>query len=166
MHRLLRLCATLLLTAGCSGGASAQSSTDVIRARVQAVLDSVHSSGRFAGATAGVVLRDGSSLGFAVGESDTVAGIAMQPHDRMLAGSTGKTFFGALALQLAAEGSIALDDPLSKYLGTEPWWKDGTGAASPSIRSSSGPAAGTPPLPRTLPAGPKRSTRAAPSTPP
>jgi D-alanyl-D-alanine carboxypeptidase len=127
MHRLLRLCATLLLTAGCSGGASAQSSTDVIRARVQAVLDSVHSSGRFAGATAGVVLRDGSSLGFAVGESDTVAGIAMQPHDRMLAGSTGKTFFGALALQLAAEGSIALDDPLSKYLGTEPWWKDGTG---------------------------------------
>lgn len=127
MHRVIRLCGTLLLLAGCFRGVAGQSSTDVLRARVQAVLDSVHSNGRFAGATAGVVLHDGSSLGFAVGESDTVAGIAMRPHDRMLAGSTGKTFFGALALQLVADGSIALDDPLSKYLGTEPWWKDGTG---------------------------------------
>jgi D-alanyl-D-alanine carboxypeptidase len=46
----------------------------------------------------------------------------MRPTDRMLAGSVGKTFFAALALQLVAERKIALDDPISKYLGNEPWF--------------------------------------------
>jgi len=40
----------------------------------------------------------------------------------MLAGSVGKTFFGAVAMQLVSEGRIALDDPISKYLGAEPWF--------------------------------------------
>jgi len=40
----------------------------------------------------------------------------------MLAGSVGKTFFGAVALQLIAEGRIGLDDPISKYLGEETWF--------------------------------------------
>jgi D-alanyl-D-alanine carboxypeptidase len=53
----------------------------------------------------------------------------MRPHDRMLAGSVGKTFFGALALQLVHQGIIALDDPLAKYLGSEPWWTGTDGHA-------------------------------------
>ena len=98
-----------------------------INARVQAVLDSLHANGRFAGATAGIVLPDGTSYGFAVGQSDSVLHLPMKPSDRMLAGSVGKTFFGAVALQLVHEGRIALDDKLSKYLGSEPWWKDAAG---------------------------------------
>jgi D-alanyl-D-alanine carboxypeptidase len=68
-------------------------------------------------------------VGLAVGEADSVAGVDMRPSDRMLAGSTGKTFFAALALQLVHEGRIALDDPLAKHLGSESGWKNASGRA-------------------------------------
>src|SRR5690606_34417756 len=48
---------------------------------------------------------------------------AMKPTDRMLAGSTGKTFAAATALQLVKEGKIGLDDKVSKYLGAEEWFE-------------------------------------------
>ncbi|HSJ09023.1 MAG TPA: serine hydrolase domain-containing protein, partial [Longimicrobiales bacterium] len=92
---------------------------EALRARLQLKLDSLHAAGRFGGATAGVVLKDGTSFALAVGESDTIANVAMRPGDRMLAGSVGKTFFAALALQLVHEGRIGLDDRLEKYLGDE-----------------------------------------------
>lgn len=128
MNLFVRSYTAALLLAFCTVNAAAQTSaTAQVSASVQAVLDAAHANGRFAGATAGLVLSDGSSLGFAVGESDSVRNIAMQPSDRMLAGSTGKTFFAALALQLVHDGRIALDDPLAKHLGHEPWWKDEQG---------------------------------------
>jgi D-alanyl-D-alanine carboxypeptidase len=46
----------------------------------------------------------------------------MKPADRMLAGSVGKTFAAATALQLIKEGKIKLDDKIEKYLGGEPWF--------------------------------------------
>ena len=46
----------------------------------------------------------------------------MKPNDRMLAGSVGKTFAAATALQLVKEGKIGLDDRIEKYLGREPWF--------------------------------------------
>ena len=46
----------------------------------------------------------------------------MKPTDRMLAGSTGKTFAAATALQLIKEGKIGLDEKVEKYLGSEPWF--------------------------------------------
>jgi D-alanyl-D-alanine carboxypeptidase len=39
-----------------------------------------------------------------------------------MAGSTGKTFFAAVALQLIAAGRLDLDAPISKYLGAKPWF--------------------------------------------
>src|SRR5690606_8047151 len=93
----------LLLLAAVANAAAQAAPHEEVRARVQAVLDSLHANGRFAGATAGVVLADGSSFGVAVGESDSVANAPMRPDDRMLAGSVGKTFFAAVALQLVHE---------------------------------------------------------------
>jgi D-alanyl-D-alanine carboxypeptidase len=46
----------------------------------------------------------------------------MKSTDRMLAGSVGKTFAAALALQLVKEGKIGLDDKIEKYLGKEKWF--------------------------------------------
>ncbi|HEX6135578.1 MAG TPA: serine hydrolase domain-containing protein [Longimicrobiales bacterium] len=131
MHTLTRQVLTAAAFAAMATPLTAQTGTGpaAVRSRVQAVLDSLHAHGRFAGATAGVVLADGTSFGVAVGESDSVANVPMRPTDRMLAGSVGKTFFAALALQLVHEGRIALDDPLSKYLGSEPWWLDENGNA-------------------------------------
>src|SRR5262249_37496837 len=44
------------------------------------------------------------------------------PAARMPAGSVGKMFFAALALQLVAQGRLGLDDRVQKHLGTEPWF--------------------------------------------
>ena len=46
----------------------------------------------------------------------------MRPDSLMLAGSVGKTFVAAVALQLIKEGKFALDDKISKYLGKEEWF--------------------------------------------
>ena len=40
----------------------------------------------------------------------------------MMAGSTGKTFFAAVALQLIEAGRLDLNAPISKYLGGKPWF--------------------------------------------
>lgn len=89
---------------------------------LQPYLDSVHAGGRFPGATLGVAFPDGSSCAIATGWSDTARRVRMEPTHLLLAGSVGKTYFGALAMQLAAEGALDLDAPVSKYLGHEPWF--------------------------------------------
>src|SRR5688572_31778407 len=89
---------------------------------LQLKLDEWHKAGSFPGATLGVVLADGESFGLAVGFSDRVSKTPMKPSDRMLAGSVGKTFAAATALQLVKEGKIGLDDRIEKYLGREPWF--------------------------------------------
>ena len=93
-----------------------------LEARLQATLDSLHASGRFPGATAGIVLPDGHVIALAVGLADTARRIPMRPDTRMLAGSVGKTHVAAVALHLVREGRLELDAPLSRYLGSEPWF--------------------------------------------
>ena len=96
--------------------------TNVLKKELQMKLDEWHKAGKFPGATLGVVLADGESFGLAVGYSDRDAKSPMKPDDRMLAGSVGKTFAAATALQLVKEGKINLDDKIEKYLGQESWF--------------------------------------------
>ena len=119
-----RIAAVVAVAAGvgCATHLHSQAPDPVLAARLQAKLDSVHAGGRFPGAVAGFALPDGSSFALAVGQSDTAQDRPMHPADRLLLGSVGKTYFAALALQLAAEGRLGLDDPIAKYLGSEPWF--------------------------------------------
>ena len=103
-------------------------------ARLQAKLDSVHRAGHFPGATAGFALPNGLSFALAVGESDTARHLPMRARDRMLQGSVGKTYVAAVVLQLVEEGRIALDDPVSKHLGGEPWFARLPNAADLTVR--------------------------------
>jgi D-alanyl-D-alanine carboxypeptidase len=96
--------------------------TTALKNALQAKLDEWHKAGSFPGATLGVVLANGESFALAVGYSDRDAKTPMKPNDRMLAGSVGKTFAAATALQLIKEGKIGLDDKIEKYLGSEPWF--------------------------------------------
>lgn len=96
--------------------------TTVVRKEIQLKLDAWHKSAKFPGATVGVALPDGESFGVAVGFSDRDAKTPMRASDRMLAGSTGKTFAAAVALQLVKEGKIDLNAKVSKYLGGEKWF--------------------------------------------
>ncbi|HMO79180.1 MAG TPA: serine hydrolase domain-containing protein [Pyrinomonadaceae bacterium] len=93
-----------------------------LRQSLQKKLDEWHAAGKFPGATLGVVLANGESFGLAAGFSDAEAKTRMRPNDRMLAGSVGKTFAAAVALQLADEGKIDLDAKIEKYLGKETWF--------------------------------------------
>src|SRR5687768_18598262 len=70
----------------------AAAGTNVLKKELQMKLDEWHKAGKFPGATLGVALADGESFGLAVGYSDRDAKTPMKPDDRMLAGSTGKTF--------------------------------------------------------------------------
>lgn len=93
-----------------------------LKQQLQLKLDEWHKAGKFPGATMGVVLANGESFSLAVGYSDREAKTPMKPTDRMLAGSVGKTFAAATALQLVKEGKINLDEKVEKYLGGEPWF--------------------------------------------
>lgn len=94
-----------------------------LRAALQRAL-AERSGERVPGAQLAVALADGTLLEIAHGLADRDARTPMTTDARMLAGSTGKTFFAALALQLAGEARIDLDAPLAKWLGGEPWWRD------------------------------------------
>ena len=96
--------------------------TNVLKKEIQLKLDEWHKAGKFPGATVGFVLPDGESFRLAVGYSDRDAKTPMRPSDRMLAGSTGKTFAAATAMQLVKEGKLNLDDKVEKYLGKETWF--------------------------------------------
>jgi D-alanyl-D-alanine carboxypeptidase len=74
------------------------------------------------GASACVVLADGTVLAVAEGLADREEGRALAPSDRMLAGSVGKTFFAAYALALVREEKLDLDAPIERWLGREPWF--------------------------------------------
>jgi D-alanyl-D-alanine carboxypeptidase len=83
--------------------------------------EELHRAGSFPGGTASFALAGGRRLGIAVGVADRTARRRMTPLDRMLSGSVGKTFASALALLLVGDGKFALDDPISRFFGAEPW---------------------------------------------
>jgi D-alanyl-D-alanine carboxypeptidase len=124
----LSLCGLLLLSACATPGVAARppsaSSAQhaALRQKLQAKLDALHAAGHFPGATVGVALPDGATLSLAVGLTGTARRTPMRPGDRMLAGSVGKTFVAAVALQLVHEGRLSLDAPLSRYLWDAPWF--------------------------------------------
>lgn len=115
----------LLLTAAAAAYAQRPvmaTGTNVLKKELQMKLEEWHKAGKFPGATLGVALSNGESFGLAVGVSDRTANTPMKPGDRLLAGSVGKTFAAATAMQLIKEGKIGLDDKVEKYLGSEPWF--------------------------------------------
>jgi len=125
-----------VVAAGCAPArvaTPAPAAPDRLQARLQAKLDSLHAAGHFPGATVGVSLPGGRTLGLSTGLADS-SGVAMRPRDRMLAGSVGKTFVAAVALQLVQEGKLGLDQPISTWLGTEPWFGRLPNARSVTVR--------------------------------
>ena len=119
LRRLILFFVVCLLSAAV---VQAQANTTELKTALQLKLDEWHKAGSFPGATFGVVLANGESFSLAVGFSDRESKTPMKPGDRMLAGSVGKTFAAATALQLIKEGKIGLDHKIEKYLGHEPWF--------------------------------------------
>ena len=112
----------------------AATGTNVLKKELQMKLDEWHKAGKFPGATLGVVMANGESFGLAVGHSDREAKTPMKPTDRMPAGSTGKTFAAALAMQLIKDGKLSLDDKIEKFFGKEAWFGRVSNAKDITVR--------------------------------
>ena len=126
----LRVFAALALAAAPLSAQAASVST----LRTEAVLDSIADAGNFPGMNVGVAFRNGTSFGIATGLADTVRDAQLGPDDLLLAGSVGKTYVAAVALQLVREGRLRLDEPIATYLGREPWFARLPNAASITVR--------------------------------
>lgn len=93
-----------------------------LRDRVQAYMDEWRAAAAFPGAAVGIVLKDGTAIGIATGVSDRATKRPISTDDLFMAGSTGKTFFAALAVEQIEAKTLDLDAPISKYLGKRPWF--------------------------------------------
>ena len=100
----------------------AQGAPDTLRVRAQEYLDGWRAAGSFPGAAVGVAFKNGGEFALTTGVSDRAAGTPVKADDLFMAGSTGKTFFAAVAVQLIEAGTLELDAPISKYLGKRPWF--------------------------------------------
>lgn len=103
-------------------------------AEIQRKLDSLRTAGGFPGVTLGVALRAGSTISVATGYSDTTQRRAMQPTDRLMQGSVGKTYVAAVATQLIHERKLSLDAPISTYLGKRAWFARLPNATTITVR--------------------------------
>lgn len=126
-----------MLLAGLLAAASA-AAADELRTALQAELSARHAAApgvhAFPGATLAVALPDGRVLEFAAGLAVVSPETPMVPASRMPSGSIGKTFVAALALRLAEEGALDLDDRLADWLGDEPWFDRLPNADSITLR--------------------------------
>ena len=93
-----------------------------LRAKVQAKLDELHRNAEFPGATVGFILADGRFVAVSTGLADVENKTPLQPTDKMLAGSIGKTYFAAVVMQLVQEGKLRLDEKIEKWFGRDPWF--------------------------------------------
>src|SRR5262249_14930283 len=116
------LLATLVLLTETPASAGAETDLQQLRDEVKAKLIALKADATYPGVTVGIILADGRSTGVSVGLADVENKIPLKPTDRLLAGSIGKTFVAAVALQLVEEGKIGLDDKLETWLGKEPWF--------------------------------------------
>src|SRR5919201_2576429 len=110
-------CGLIALTAAC-GGTSKRAATAAREAkqnaRIQRALDRLTASGA-PGAI--VLVRDGDrTLRLTSGYANLEKKTPMRATDRFRIGSVTKTFVATVALQLAGEGKLALDDTVERWL--------------------------------------------------
>jgi len=89
---------------------------------IKAKFDSLCAAGKYPGATMTIITPDGVEHNYTYGYSDMEKGIPMKTGDKMLVGSTGKTFVSAIIMQLMDEGKLSEEDMLSDWLGSKEWF--------------------------------------------
>jgi len=112
-NKIIRLTYFIILLTAFCGFSVAQEKTDQLQRVLQQKIDSVRQAIDIPAMAFSCVLPSGKLISVASG---------MKPDQRMLAGSTGKTFFASVALQMVKEGKLSLDEKVSTYLGKETWF--------------------------------------------
>lgn len=115
------LAACCLALPGCKPAAWAPP-PGTLEERFQATLDHLRAEKGFPGVVAAYALPDGTVATFAGGLADREAGTAMTRDARLLAGSIGKTFVAAVALEMVKEGRLELDGKIELWLSDRSWF--------------------------------------------
>lgn len=103
-------------------GAAQEPVTGIDPLAVNDLLHEFVDAGRSPGVTAAIAWPSGALEAWAVGHHDQAGEQPLALHDRLMYGSIGKTWFAALAVQLAEEERLGLDDRLQEYLGHHDWY--------------------------------------------
>lgn len=103
---------------------AAQSPHAQLEQDLQATLDSLRQEHGFPGATAAVALPDGTVIEIATGFGDVEAEIPMRPATPMPSGSVGKSFAGAVVLDLVERGLVDLDAPIARLFEDDEWYTE------------------------------------------
>ncbi len=114
--------AVCILTLASCASSLRVGSHDELSTRLQNVLDGARAQYAFPGASAAVVLPDGTIVTAVTGFADLENERAMTPETPMLAASVGKTFVAAAVLSLESEDVLSRSDLVSVYLGDHPWF--------------------------------------------
>ena len=143
MHRRLALAAAIVcgIALGWAAPAAQAPAPSTLGERISAALDEWVTQTQYPGAALGVyrpiprveggvsgslyssgVSRRGGGTTCVGGNCQSDAPSRIGVDDLMLAGSTGKTFFAAVAVQMIEAGQLDLDAPISTYLGSRPWF--------------------------------------------
>jgi D-alanyl-D-alanine carboxypeptidase len=124
------------MLAGCAAAPASQTAppADPLVSTVQRKLDSLRTTGGFPGASLALILRDGRAIAVATGFADTALRTPLRTTDRLMQGSVGKTYVAAVAMQLVQDGRLALDAPISRYLGTRAWFARLPNATTITVR--------------------------------
>ncbi len=130
---LRHLAALLLLATPSTAQTAAGLTAQRLRPALQEALDRLRGD-RVPGAQVTVLLADGEAIALVSGVADRDTRTPMPVSGRLLAGSTGKTFFAALALQLVREKKLDLDTKVATTLGEEPWFPRVPNAKDMTVR--------------------------------
>jgi D-alanyl-D-alanine carboxypeptidase len=90
--------------------------------RIQQALAHEVDTGHWPGASLAILSADGCLRTFVAGAADIERGVRMTADTEFLAGSIGKTFVSAVAMDVASEGRWSLDDKLERWLGKRAWF--------------------------------------------
>ncbi|GAB4252439.1 MAG: serine hydrolase domain-containing protein [Ekhidna sp.] len=90
--------------------------------KLKAKIDSICNTSGYPGLVFSFIDKDGNVNAFASGYADKENNVRMTPQHKLHGGSTGKTIVPGVLMQLIAEGKVALDDKVSKYLGANDWF--------------------------------------------
>ncbi|MBC7229600.1 MAG: beta-lactamase family protein [Actinobacteria bacterium] len=122
--RFARMAAVLLLIAAlataslsCGDKQAAEPSFDeATQQQIEKIITDAMAAENIPGVIAGVWVDGRGTWTGALGTADTATGEAMQVDKTVRIASNTKTYTATLILQLAGEGKLSLDDPLSKYV--------------------------------------------------
>ncbi len=119
IHRFL-VCVVLLFSA--SSASAQQLNSTAIRETIAQQL-SAHNDAS-PGSAAAVRVSVDESIVAAYGVADKKPQTPVTDSTRFFSGSTGKTMTAVVAKTLIADGVIALDDPINKYLSHKKWFAE------------------------------------------